>query len=121
MIVTFFVLVNKILWGFQSSLFARLMRKEKVRNSLQIPRFRFHSRGMSIGSEATMTTPILRKRTNYLSFISNLFFKLSINIAPNGAVINIATTAAVSTNVPQASPSDKAIAPIDAWTVAFGR
>ena len=68
-----------------------------------------------------MTTPILRKRTNYLSFISNLFFKLSINIAPNGAVINIATTAAVSTNVPQASPSDKAIAPIDAWTVAFGR
>ena len=72
-------------------------------------------------TSCAMTTPILRKRTNYLSFISNLFFKLSINIAPNGAVINIATTAAVSTNVPQASPSDKAIAPIDAWTVAFGR
>ena len=40
--------------GFQSSLFARLMRKEKVRNSLQIPRFRFHSRGMSIGSETSL-------------------------------------------------------------------
>jgi hypothetical protein len=61
-----------------------------------------------------MTTPILSERTNYPSFISNLFFRPSINIAPNGAVINIDTTAAVSTNVPQARPSDKAIAPIDA-------
>ncbi len=55
-----------------------------------------------------------RVEVHYASLLSNLFFRLSINIAPNGAVINIATTAAVSTNVPQARPSDKAIAPIDA-------
>ena len=54
------------------------------------------------------------------SFDNNLLYVLSINIAPNGAVIKIEITAPVKITVPQFSPSDKAIAPIDAWTVALG-
>ena len=55
------------------------------------------------------------------SFDNNLLYVLSINIAPNGAVIKIEITAPVKITIPQSNPSDKAIAPIDAWTVAFGK
>ena len=56
------------------------------------------------------------------SFLFNNFLlSESINIAPSGAVINIDTTAAVRTNVPQLKPSLNAIAPIEACTVALGK
>lgn len=48
-------------------------------------------------------------------------YNLSINIAPIGAVIKIAITAAVKTNEPQDNPSIKAIPPIEACTVALGK
>ena len=40
--------------------------------------------------------------------------------APNGAVSTIARTATVSTRSPQVKPNASGIAPIAAWTVAFG-
>ena len=51
---------------------------------------------------------------------NSFLYVLSISIAPRGAVINIDITAPVNTTIPQDSPSVSAIAPIEAWTVAFG-
>lgn len=48
------------------------------------------------------------------SRVNNLFVKVSIKIAPKGAVTKIATTAAVKINVPHGKPSFKAIPPIEA-------
>lgn len=45
----------------------------------------------------------------------------SIKIAPSGAVTKIAITLAARTNWPHSRPSLKAMAPIEAWTVALGR
>ena len=51
---------------------------------------------------------------------NNFLYKLSIHIAPNGAVISIDITATVRTNSPHTNPIDKGIVPIAACTVAFG-
>lgn len=45
----------------------------------------------------------------------------SVSNAPTGAVNIMEITAAVSIILPQGRPSESAIAPIDACTVAFGR
>ena len=45
----------------------------------------------------------------------------SVKKAPSGAVIKIANTANVNIIFPQSKPIDKAIAPIEAWTVALGK
>ena len=51
---------------------------------------------------------------------NNFLYRLSMQIAPNGAVMRIDNTATVNTVCPQANPIVKGIAPIAACTVALG-
>lgn len=53
-------------------------------------------------------------------FSNNFPYSLSTQIAPNGAVIRIASTATVSTIFPHGNPIDSGTAPIAACTVALG-
>ena len=57
---------------------------------------------------------------NDLTIVNSLELKLSIRIAPIGAVINIDITDTVNIILPHESPKDNAIPPMDAWTVALG-
>ena len=47
-------------------------------------------------------------------------WNLSIQMAPNGAVSKMDTTATVKTMLPQDSPMARGMVPMAAWTVAFG-
>lgn len=64
---------------------------------------------------------VIRQCLSNYSFIKSFLQLLSIPIAPNGAVINMASTATDSTIFPQGRPSDSGTGPKAACTVAFGR
>ena len=64
---------------------------------------------------------IQKKYKDLFFYFNNFLHKLSISVAPSGAETKIATTATVKIIGPQDNPIDKAIPPIDAWTVALGK
>ena len=62
----------------------------------------------------------LIQKSSYSWVLRNRLYRLSMQIAPKGAVIRIDKTATANTVCPHLNPIVRGIAPIAAWTVAFG-